>query len=332
MSIAILRTAKLKTFGNIAASLAHTYRTRDTPNADPDRSQDNSHSHRAPEEVLEALRVRLPEKRRKDAVLALEFFVGASPQWFEGKNRIQQDAYFHNAMAWLEKRHGRENLVGCSIHRDERSPHLVAYVVPIDAKGKLNAKHWTGGAAVLSKMQTDFARDVAANHGLERGIQGSKARHQKIQDFYAQVEKPAQHATISPESLQPKVLKKGFFSDRIEGPEMVAQRLSASVQQAYAPAVEAAKITASERRRANEMAKTCQILTQQRNEAQERLRALYQHVSPILELATLAKDEVIQIFNHVKQRVKNIKSEQEQNRQTDELDQRLERKNFGLLR
>ena len=32
---AILRTAKLKTLGGIAASLAHTYRQRHTPNADP---------------------------------------------------------------------------------------------------------------------------------------------------------------------------------------------------------------------------------------------------------------------------------------------------------
>ncbi|MDQ7005512.1 MAG: hypothetical protein Q9N67_11590 [Ghiorsea sp.] len=35
MSIAILRTAKLKTLGNIAGSAAHVSRSRDTPNADP---------------------------------------------------------------------------------------------------------------------------------------------------------------------------------------------------------------------------------------------------------------------------------------------------------
>lgn len=31
----VIRVAKLKRSGNIAGSLAHTFRTRDTPNADP---------------------------------------------------------------------------------------------------------------------------------------------------------------------------------------------------------------------------------------------------------------------------------------------------------
>ncbi len=35
MNYAILRTAKLKTMGNIGGSLAHNYRTIETPNADP---------------------------------------------------------------------------------------------------------------------------------------------------------------------------------------------------------------------------------------------------------------------------------------------------------
>ena len=31
-AFAILRTAKLKSLGNVSASLSHTYRTRETPN------------------------------------------------------------------------------------------------------------------------------------------------------------------------------------------------------------------------------------------------------------------------------------------------------------
>ena len=52
---AILRTAKLKTLGNIGGSLAHTYRTRETTNADPSRTGDNEHSHGTPGEVAQAL-------------------------------------------------------------------------------------------------------------------------------------------------------------------------------------------------------------------------------------------------------------------------------------
>ncbi|HHF8530800.1 TPA: MobV family relaxase, partial [Escherichia coli] len=260
---AILRTAKLKSLGNVGGSLAHTYRTRETPNADPSRADQNEHSHATPGEVMQALRDKLPEKRRKDAVIGLEYFVGGSPEWFEGKTREQQDAYFREAVGWLEKRHGKENVVGWSIHRDESTPHLVAYVVPLDDKGKLNAKQWTGGPAALSKMQTDFAKTVGARHGLERGIEGSKAHHQTIKDFYAQIEKPGQHVTISPETVQPKVLKKGFLTNEYETPEMVAERLTAAVQKAYTPAVEAAKLAASERRRADEMTQTAQTLSRE---------------------------------------------------------------------
>jgi hypothetical protein len=54
---AILRTAKLKSFGNVGGSLSHTYRARETTNADPSRSDANEHSHDSPGEVMQALRI-----------------------------------------------------------------------------------------------------------------------------------------------------------------------------------------------------------------------------------------------------------------------------------
>ena len=66
----VLRLAKLKSFGNIAASLSHTYRTRETPNAATELADQNDHSHGTPAEVMQALKERLPEKRRSDAVLS----------------------------------------------------------------------------------------------------------------------------------------------------------------------------------------------------------------------------------------------------------------------
>ena len=38
MAFAILRAEKLKTMGNIGGSLAHNYRTIDTPNANPSQT------------------------------------------------------------------------------------------------------------------------------------------------------------------------------------------------------------------------------------------------------------------------------------------------------
>ena len=82
MAYAILRTEKLKTMGNIGGSLAHNYRTRDTPNAVPERLHLNTHDMASADEVKAAIVARLPEKRRSDAVLCVEYFIGASPDYF----------------------------------------------------------------------------------------------------------------------------------------------------------------------------------------------------------------------------------------------------------
>ena len=83
MAKAILRTAKLKTLGNIASSLSHNYRTRKTPNADPNRSHENLHDMSTAREVSEGIKSRIPAKHRADAVLAVECFIGASPEYFK---------------------------------------------------------------------------------------------------------------------------------------------------------------------------------------------------------------------------------------------------------
>ena len=308
---AILRTAKLKSFGNVGGSLSHTYRTRETTNADPDRAATNEHSHNSPAEVMQALRDRLPDKYRKDAVIGLEYFVGASPQWFNGKTREQQDSYFHESIEWLQQRHGKENVVGWSIHRDETSPHLVAYVVPMSDRGTLNAKQWTGGAATLSKMQTDFAKNVGARNDLERGIEGSKAHHQTIKGFYAQIGQAGQQIIVSPAMTEPKVLKKNLFSTEYESPETVAQRVTSAVQRAYTPTIEQAKLAASERRRADEMTRTAKSLERDKKALTERLKGFQDHLGPVLELATLSKQEYVQLVRHAQERVNAIKAERE---------------------
>lgn len=182
MAYAILRAEKLKSFGEIGGSLAHTFRTRETPNADPARFLENEHGGPTDAQAIQqAIRDRLPEKYRSDAVLCIEYLVTASPDHFKRDDGRQ---YFEDAKVWLIERHGVENVISTHVHRDETSPHLVAYVVPRDGD-KLNAKKFLGGRAILSQMQSDFAQNVGRKHHLERGIEGSKAQHQTIREYYA---------------------------------------------------------------------------------------------------------------------------------------------------
>lgn len=278
MAYAILRTAKLKSMGSIGGSLAHTYRTRETPNADAQRDHLNEHHGPGdPEAIREAIRARLPEKRRKDAVLCLEYFVGASPEFFQG----EQDGtgYFAAAVDWLKRRHGAENVVAWSVHRDETSPHLVAYVVPLDEAGKLNAKRFTGGKAVLSRMQTEFAETCARQFGLQRGIEGSKATHTTIREYYGALNAPDfKHGRLPPEAVTPRVLEKRLFTSTVESPEQVAQRVTAAVKAHYEPAVKQAATAALERRRAQEMARTAKDKDDALKAAQAQLKTAQREV------------------------------------------------------
>ena len=169
--------------------MKHAFREQDTPNADAERTPDNTHiGAQSVSEGMAAFRDRLPEKHRKDAVLAIEYLITASPEAMARMQPQERTAYFNDALKWLKQRHGGANVVYSGVHRDESTPHMYAYVVPLDeSTGRLNARRWLGGAKALSEMQTDFAANVGARHGLERGIKGSRAKHERVKRHYGLV-------------------------------------------------------------------------------------------------------------------------------------------------
>ena len=180
-NFAILRVQKVKTMSSMAARGRHNFREQDTPNADGDRLGLNvAEGAQSTDELLKAVSDLLPSKRRKDAVIGLEYLITASPEYFgddwQGTKMHGQD-YFKDAISWLEAKHGKDNVVCKMVHLDESTPHLAAFVVPL-VNGKLNAKAFTGGSKLLAQMQTDFAGLVGVKHGLDRGIERSKAVHQ----------------------------------------------------------------------------------------------------------------------------------------------------------
>ncbi|WP_182407607.1 MobV family relaxase [Psychrobacter sp. GP33] len=213
MNYAILRTAKLKTMGNIGSSLAHNYRTIETPNADPNLTPKNEHTVATPEAVKKAIQNRLPEKRRADAVLCIEYLITASPEW-DGWGTDKETEFFKRASLWLSVKHGEENIAGISIHRDISTPQLVAYVVPIDQRGKLNCKEFLGGRVKLSQMQTDFATTVA-DLGLTRGKEGSKAKYTSIKAYYHDINH-ARDFTITAEPPKPELFEsKASYGEKV---------------------------------------------------------------------------------------------------------------------
>mgnify|MGYP001940463314 FL=1 len=103
-SFAILRVGKIKTKGHLGAALGHNYRERDTPNADQTRMAENLvlKGPGTAQGVMEAWDARAPEKIRKNAVHALEYFVGGSPEKVHAMGRDEQNNYFRRALDWLK--------------------------------------------------------------------------------------------------------------------------------------------------------------------------------------------------------------------------------------
>lgn len=227
MSFAILRTTKLKDWGNISASLQHTFRERLTPNADDNRTKLNAHiGGNNSEQVLQKIRDGLPAKYRADCVKCVEYLITASPEWFAQADEQERLKYFHTAQKWLKERHGADNVKYVGVHVDETTPHLVAYVVPIDQRGKLNCKAFLGGREKLSQMQSDFAERVQ-HFGLKRGVEGSKAKHQRVKRFYGHLEQETPKMTLK--DITPQLLKKGLFQDTYEDDQVVIDRVNAKM-------------------------------------------------------------------------------------------------------
>lgn len=197
MAYGICRIQKLKA-GSVGRSAKHTSRKYDTPNADPEKQHiriiGQPDSPNIPD--LETLvRQHIGEQTiRKNAVLAVEFLLTASPEYFRPDDPSKAGYYEQqrledfqqSACQWLVNRYG-ERIVRAELHLDESTPHIHAYMVPLDEKGKLNCRALLGGSRYrLSELQDDFAQAMATL-GLERGIKGSKAKHTEISKYYAAV-------------------------------------------------------------------------------------------------------------------------------------------------
>lgn len=137
-------------------------------------------------ELARAVLARLPMKRRRDAVVCIEYLITASPEAFKRHGGTMPDTggYFDQAMTWLSAYHGGANIVCAELHLDERTPHLVAYITPLTQDGRLSARDFLGGPTTLRKMQTDFHHSCGKPFGLARGIKGSMAQHQAIRRYY----------------------------------------------------------------------------------------------------------------------------------------------------
>ncbi|WP_407430453.1 MobV family relaxase [Arcticibacter sp.] len=253
MAFAILRVEKMNNMGSIGGKDSHELRQRETLNADPERESLNRQiiGTVAVDDVKERL-ASTGVAIRKDSVLAIDVFATASPEHF-GRNHPDDPAcraFQFNLVKFLHQEFGEDNVVSLRAHHDETSPHWHATVVPIREKtikvgrqvkterteNRLCAKDWLGGDRhTLSKLQTRFA-DSMKHLGLQRGIQGSQAKHIEVKQFYTlaqeaanRIENIEQHfPRINPDRYIEKT-EKPDWHDRLKPEEYAKESVKKAV-------------------------------------------------------------------------------------------------------
>ena len=229
-AFAIMRCKKLAKMGNVAASLKHAYRERETPNADASRTPDNDHwAAKSTDEAMGRLRELLPEKRRKDAVLTVEYVMTASPDWWKSASQEQQAAFFDQAHKWLANKYGADRIITASIHRDETSPHMTAFVVPLTQDGRLSAKEFIGNKAQMTRP--DHVCGLCSGSGAATGHRGQQstphAHSGVLRGSGAATSRSRDHRSIGGSA---QGAAQGVFTKDVETPEAVAERLTKAVR------------------------------------------------------------------------------------------------------
>jgi hypothetical protein len=207
-----------KASGNDAGTSAHIERTIHPKNADESRTHLNRELIGFPEGVknrTEAIQHRIENagitrKIGKNQVRAIGVMLSGSP---DDMKRIEDTGHLNDWCAdsvdWLHKTFGADNVVSAVLHRDETTPHIHATVVPIvtGERRKAREEKSTEGKKKYRKKNPNTARlcadDVMARdklkgyqdsyarrmqiYGLQRGIEGSKAKHINTGQYYREL-------------------------------------------------------------------------------------------------------------------------------------------------
>ena len=214
MAYAVLHLEKAP--DNEVPMSAHIARTKMPPNAIPELTYLNEELVEFPEGVADrtqAINHRLEHagltrKIGTNQVRVIRVMLTGTQ---EDMQRIVQEgrlkAWCADNLDWLRRTFGAENVVSAVLHMDEATPHIHAAVVPIVTgerrkvrkeqpnepnrrkyRMKSTARPRLCADDVMSRVKLKEYQDAyavaMAKYGLQRGIDGSKARHVMTQEFY----------------------------------------------------------------------------------------------------------------------------------------------------
>ena len=209
-----------KAHGSDSGTTAHIERFIIPKNADPTRTHLNRRLIGYPDGVKDrsaAIQRRLEEagltrKIGSNQVRAIRINVSGT---HEDMKRIEEegrlDEWCADNLKYFADTFGKENIVAAHLHRDEETPHIHVTLVPIVKGERKRRKREEQAKKRYRKKPTDTVRlcaddimtrlklksyqdtyaEAMAKYGLQRGIDGSEARHKSTGLYYRDMKKLA---------------------------------------------------------------------------------------------------------------------------------------------
>ena len=173
---------------------------------DTERTHNNYHIVPAPDtRYMEFINNRIKEvgvkrKVKDDAVRMATFVIGAKGDYFKDMPPETEREFFTDCVNFIAKQMGKENIISAVVHKDETSPHIHINVVPITPDNRLCAKYYFDGK--MSEWQTKVYEEVGKKWNLERGKEGSDAKHVDPKTYNKVVKQATADARAENEDLK----------------------------------------------------------------------------------------------------------------------------------
>lgn len=206
MGFAVIHIEK-GTAGKAGGLGSHIDRTRNVPNANPEISQYNARrdlegrnqdgknwtKEKSPTNLQTRINNRIKEGYkgqtaiRKDAVTHLNIVMsGTHSDMMRITEEKRLPEWADENYKFACERFGKDNIVEFALHLDERTPHIHCVVVPLTHDGRLSAKEVMGNREKMTDLQEQYGKAMQ-KFDLSRGIKGSKATHDSVQEYYARL-------------------------------------------------------------------------------------------------------------------------------------------------
>ena len=335
MGYAVLHLEKAK--GADGAMSTHIERTVHPKNADRMRTHLNRELVQFPEGVKNrtqaiAHRIETAGIRRKvgtNQVKAIRVLLTGSNKdmkQMEADGRL--DGWCNDNLKWLWETYGEQNLVSAVLHMDEKTPHIHATIVPIVTGERRKAKQdeQNGKKKYRKKSPQDVrlcADDVMARHklkhyqdtyaqamskyGLQRGIDGSLAKHISTMQYYKGLVEQQDSLQENIETLlgleeeAQKKLKKLKGEINVQKMKGAAVNATTAIADGVSSLLGGSKVKRLEAENENLKRDTANLQRQVQAEQREQKNMEHRHNSEIIRIDQSYQQKIKEYDNRLKQ-------------------------------